>query len=338
MSNLRSLFASPDLYPLRIDFGRQRISFARISQELYLRIVWLSAENALRRSKEVYDIRLDDALLAGASPCRTATQVHYILHTAYCCSTLLARYFELVSSCFVLKEPEILAQVAIAFSEPSVRWCEAFDLCLRLLSRTYDPRRVVVIKTHVPTNVLGMQLLERNQNSTITFLMTPLREFLLAVLKSDDRKIRVREWIRYATGARSHPALPGIDPNGLTDVQAAAYWWLLNRMLCRQLCSSPAGNRVTVIDGAELAESPERVLKSLVSACGLLVDMNELKTVVDHPTVRKYSKDLSKSYDAKLRRQELADIESRWRRELEHGIAWAGSFGLDSNMNSWRAE
>jgi hypothetical protein len=333
MNHLHDLFASPDLYPLKVDFGRQRVTFARISQEGYRHIVALSAEAAKRRSDNLYDIRLDDALLAASGAPRVATRVHYILHTAYCCSTLLARYFELLSCCFVLKEPEVLARLAMVFNRSTPRWHEAFDLCLRLLSRTYASREVVVIKAHVPVNILGNQLLERNPDTTITFLMTPLRQFLLAVLKSEERRNRVREWIRYTVCAEACPALTKINPNNLNDIEATAYWWVLNRLLCRDLSSGAAAGRVVVVNGEELADSPESTLKTIVAKCVLPVNADELKLLVDHPSVRKYSKNLSRPYDATSRRQEIADLERRWHREVEAGVEWAASFGVGVDVS-----
>lgn len=336
MNILCNLFASPDLYPLKIDWGRQRITFGRISQENYRHIVALSAEAAQRRSKDLYDIRLDDVFLAAATTTApyVAARLHYILHTAYCCSTLLARYFELLSSCFVLKEPGVLAQLAMVPNRSLPRWQEVFDLCIRLLSRAYARRKLVVIKAHVPVNFLGSQLLERNVDTTVTFLMTPLRQFLVSVLKSEDRRNRIREWIRCAALAQTPPALAEVNPNNLTDVQATVYWWLLNRVLCRDLCYGPTRDRVVVVDGDELAEFPANALRLVFENCGLSVNQDELKRLLEHPSVRKYSKNLSKAYDAASRRRELEGLDSRWRREMEAGIEWAASLGMEADLGN----
>src|SRR6267154_1808610 len=104
MTFVRQVFSSPEFYPLRIDFQRRIVQFVRMSRDTYRRSVFLDFRTQ-HLGTGVYEIRLDD-LLFGIADLPTANKaVHYILHTTFCCSTLLARYFELLESCFVLKEP-----------------------------------------------------------------------------------------------------------------------------------------------------------------------------------------------------------------------------------------
>src|SRR5215471_9372434 len=127
MNRLQDLFTSPDLYPLILDVERNALTFLRMSPESYRDSVFLDLR-AQPAEAGKYTIRVDDLLLAAARSSPVPKRVHYILNSAYCCSTLLARYFELLPTCFVLKEPPLLAQVATITSLPRRRWHELFEL------------------------------------------------------------------------------------------------------------------------------------------------------------------------------------------------------------------
>lgn len=185
---LTTLFHSPEFYPQWIDFENNAVHFVHMSRESYRNSVFLDVRTQ-HLGDPIQQVNLDDVLRAcnGAK----SPRVHYILNTAFCCSTLLARYFELFPDCFVLKEPSMLTQLATVEPASVSRWDDAFAVCVKLLSRTYLESERPVIKVHEACNVLGSRLLE-DPEVTITFLSTPVRRFVLSVLKEEFR----RQWVR----------------------------------------------------------------------------------------------------------------------------------------------
>lgn len=330
MNDLNQLFRSPELYPLAINFQKQLVVFVRMSPETYRESVFLDLRTR-RVEKDIYQFRIDDVLLASADA-PTAKRVHYILHTAFCCSTLLARYFELIPHCFVLKEPRLLTEMALTPQHAVPRWDEAFDLSLKLLLRTYHPEEYVVIKTHEPCNPLGRKLLECNEQATITFLMTPMRQFLLAVLKSEERRAWVRTRIKVAAKYADYAALVHINPDDLSDSEAAAFLWLVNRFLCEQLSAEKNRSRVLVVDGRQLAADPEPALTRIAAMCALPLGRNEIQALIDHPSVRQHSKQLSKLYDALSRHHEMIQLEEQWGVEADAGTDWAASLDIERSL------
>jgi len=330
---LDELFITPELYPLKIDFSKRLVTFVRMSRNAYRSCLFASFRGVQRFGADACEIRLDDVLLAAASAGPTVKRAHYILHTAYCCSTLMSRYFELVPSCFVLREPPLLAQVAVSTNLSPHRWLEAFDLSVKLLSRTFDPNQFTVIKTHVPCNVLGSRLLEHNDQASITFLMTPLKSFVLAVLKSDMRRKRVRIWNRGIREiAAKCPALADLESNQLNDAQAAVYWWMATRFLCEDLLRGPFQPRVSLINGEQLSDFPRETMPSLLSACGISLTEDELRQVLAHPSVHAHSKDPSRLYDAAVRRQEAADLEDQFGDEAMRAVDWITFRGMECDL------
>jgi hypothetical protein len=334
MNCAHSVFNSPEFYPLRIDFKRRVIHFVRMSRDSYRNSVFLDFRTRYVGTR-TYQLRIDDLLLASSSTSQGSKAVHYILHTTFCCSTLLSRCFELFPACFVLKEPGILTQLALALDRSSFVWKETFDLCLRLITRTYDPNHVVVIKPHEPVNSLGELLLKRDPRTTMTFLSTALRPFLLSVLKVKERRDWVRRRIHGAVEfSSSIPSLANINLHDLSDPEAIAYLWLVNRFLGASLASGPHARRVCALDGAEVAESPTNALRKISVKCGLPLDEQVLRSISTHSTIRSYSKDLSKSYDTSSRRQELSELEARWGVEADVGMKWAASRGHEEQTRN----
>jgi len=330
--NLHDLFASPEWHPFYIDMQRQTLSFARLSREAYLESLFLGTEFARDHGDDLYEVRLDDVFLAAAAAPSVMKPIHYVLHTAFCCSTLLARYFELLPECFVMKEPQLLAEMGMPNTRSALQWPDLFALTIRLLSRTYHARQYPVIKANVPTNVLGRELLEQNSQATIIFLINPLRDFLLATLKSRRRRGQIRYWNHYTAMQVSHriPELATVDPDDLSDAEAIAYWWLVNRFICQDLLAGEYCSRVLIVDGTELADAPENTLPAIMAHCGLSLGDKELKRLVNHSSVHKHAKDFSMFYDAESRRNEMMDLESRFAKEADRAMFWAASRGFET--------
>jgi hypothetical protein len=328
MLHVQELFHSPEWFPLTIDIKQRIIIFTHLKPGRYDDYMFLSLQAAQRRGADIREVRLDDVIFAAASTRSNKGPVHYILHTAYCCSTLLARYFDLMPHCIVLKEPELLAQIAFAQNN-SRQWKDAFNVSVKLLCRTYAQDQRVVIKAHVPCNTLGRLLLEENENATIIYLIPRLRSFLLAVLKSMDRCNRVRSWNRHlARLGIAPPQLDHVDPDALTSGQSAAYWWLTNRFLSAQLCEGPYAARVRVIDADVVPDSPRETLHTVTHVCETHFDEQHLISLANHPSIQQYSKDLSRPYDAEVRQREFNELEKCWGSEANRVIEWLASQNL----------
>jgi hypothetical protein len=322
MNCLQNLFRSPEYYPLRVDFDNRSVTFVRMSRETYRDSVFLDMRT--RHLGATYTLRLDDVILAASSGDRRPLRATYILHPAFCCSTLLARYFELLSSCLVLKEPLLLTQVALSSCEPTSRWTEAFDCSVKLLTRGYHETEWIIIKAHEPCNVLGRRLLQGDDRTTVIFLMTPQRHFMLSVLKSNERRTWVRS--RACSVLAKGVADSGWDdaqPRTLTDAQAAAFMWTMNNGLRQQLSNEPERSRVFLLDSDQLVDYPEETLTAIASSFQHPLENKQIADMVGHSSMRKYSKDRSRYYDAATRRQEIAQLEERFGTEVDAGVEWA---------------
>lgn len=335
MDKLTTLFYSPELYPQWVDYENNALHFLHMSRESYRNSVFLDVRTQ-HLGGPIQKVSLDDVLRASVSSGGKSRPVHYILNTAFCCSTLLARYFELFPDCFVLKEPSMLTQLATVAPGSVPRWDDMLDVCVTLLSRTYLESERPVVKVHEACNVLGNRLLQ-DPEITITFLTTPVRRFVLSVLKEQFR----REWVRGRVNQMSErhefaELFADLDVAGLSDAQAACCMWLANRMQCQSLCSSDGCERVLVIDGDDVAERPLQALARIAKAGGFDVSEQQLEAIVSHPSVSRYAKNPSIPFDATARKQELERLDRQWGEEARVAIHWmndrAGRLGVEGAL------
>jgi hypothetical protein len=332
--SLARLMSSPDLYPVGVDVDNRAIYFTKISRSRYKELSWLDP-GAPQLNQVVHSVNLDDLLLYSRCEHRPSAPIHYVLHGAFCCSTLLSRYFDLIKTCFVLREPSIIAHVSVmkfknamssrtGFNDAEeAEWCELIGLSLRLLSRTHTPNETVIIKMNDLCNAIGDILLRWDSRSKVVFLSIDLRTFILSCLKSERRRSWVRMRVKDTAGiAASLPNWKGLDLASLTDAEAAAYLWLLNLTLRRGLCLGPDSARVMVIDGAQVAENGPEVVQSLTRFFGLSISDADLVRIRTDRIASRYSKDLSRDYDSKSRRDEIMELERSLGGEIEGGVEW----------------
>src|ERR1700693_3067554 len=332
-TSLRFLMTSPDLYPASMDMADRVISFFRLSKDNYRDSSFLD-HRAARVDSQIYRANLDDFLLYDACVPAQSRLVHYIFHPSFACSTLLTRYLDLIPSCFVLREPNLLTQVAsmrpfhsASAGEPSFDkamedWLHLFRVVLRLLRRTYVARDVVIIKPNDQCNSLGEFLLKQNDESKILFLSIDLRTFLISVLKAPERRVWLRTRLRGAAKDAAHyELLARVDSSNLDDAQAGAYLWLVNVCICQHLRMA-APDRVSILAGDSVANVPDACLRTVASFFGLPLEYDQVGALLTDPSVLKYSKGLSRPYDAVARRRNLAHAEESLGAEIEQGIEW----------------
>lgn len=331
MEKLTTLFHSPEYYPQWVDFENNALHFLHMSRESYRNSVFLDVRTQ-HLGDPIQKVNLDDVLRASVSNGAKSRRVHYVLNTAFCCSTLLARYFELFPDCFVLKEPSMLTQLATVEPGSVSRWEDLFDVCVKLLSRPYLESERPVIKVHEACNVLGNRLLQ-DPEITITFLSTPVRRFVLSVLKEEFR----REWVRRRVNQMSQrhefaELFQDLDVAGLSDAQVACCMWLANHLQSQSLCSSDGCERVLVLNGDDVADRPLQTLTRIAKAGGFDVSEQQLDAIVSHPSVFRYSKNSSIPFNAASRNQEMEQSDQQWGEEAQVAIHWMEARTVAKNV------
>lgn len=343
-ASLDQVMSSPEFYPVRMDVARGVVYFVRLSRDAYRELAFLDSRVPCVDS-EVYAINVDDLLFYDANIGAQSAPVRYIFHPGFACSTLLARYLDLIPGCFVVKEPNLLTQLAwmrtmrptvkdASSSEATSDWSRLLGAVLRLLTRRYCESDVVIIKAHDGCNILGTELLAAPHGSKIIFLSISLSVFLLSVLKTYQRRVwlhtRLKQAVRDSEGFER---LADVDPAKLTDAQAGAYLWLLNSSICQDL-QITAPDCISVLRGENVADAPRIAVAEAGSFFGLPLMAEQLEFILADPSVTVHSKDSSLPYDSVARNRDLAQAKSLFRTEIKEGVEWCRQLG-DNPRSSW---
>jgi hypothetical protein len=322
LANLRT---TPDFFPMKLDVEHNVLDFVQMSRESFRQSVFLD-NRAVRSGPRTLSAELTQLQLLSVQPERP---LHFVLHGAFCGSTLLARYLEELPHCFVLKEPLLLGQLAgLKNNGPGTResdlWDDWFKMTMVLLSRAYPSDAAVIVKAPDRCNWMGRLLLDHDGRTKIVFLSSPLKVFLLQALKADDRRKWVREQLLRLKYSRAQvPFLSEIAVTELSDGKCAAALWLLNSFLCDILLARRDSNRVFLLNGEDLICQPQHVSCAIANFFGLTSDEATRAALATFRPLPHHSKDRRRPYDAAARARELDDAEARCSIELHAAMRWA---------------
>ncbi len=263
--------------------------------------------------------RRDDCV-AAAKPLHLQPP-RFIFHSAYCCSTLLARAFDQPGVSMGFSEPTILTDVVelqLKRRDPR-QVAAALDAALTLLARPIEPNEVNVIK---PSNVLNPMIpavLAMRPETRAVLLYAPLENFVASIAR---KEIEGRDWARLLMGRLIR--LGQAERFGLTeeelyrqtDLQVAAMGWLAQHALFAEHGTDP---RIRTLDSETLLARAPDCLKALGELFAIDLDA---EAAVAGPAFQKHSKDGS-AYGAEQRRADKEAGLSVYRREIEVVTEWS---------------
>lgn len=283
---------------------------------------------------------LTDQNLAGAGAARAVSRatalasatsrapVHYILHSAFCCSTLLARALDAPGVALSLKEPVVLNDLVgwRGRGGPPTRVAEVLDHSLRLLEHAAPAGEALVIKPSNLVNPLAHALLALRPDARAVLLYAPLPTFLASIAS---KGLEGRLWVRELWWKLLRL---GTEPFGFTeeelfrhsDLQVAALGWLAQHRLFADLTARFPGRVLTASSAALLAQ-PARALGAAARHFGLAFDEATTAQVAAGPLFTRHAK-TGEAFDAGSRdalhrtaadanADEIAMVE-RWARSV----------------------
>lgn len=284
---------------------------------------------------------LDERLPAPATALRTAAAAdiervpgvarvapNFLFHTAFCCSTLLARCLDLPGTNLSLKEPRVLMDLGNArrMMEPARigTFQRSLGLAIRLLARPFvEGERVLVKPANVANNILG-DILAASPGSRCVFLYSDLAGFLVSILKKGEAG---RSFARHLFNifALDHAMLRAIDHRAamrLTDLQAAALVWLAQAdYVLRALTADPARCRSLHCD--VFLQRPSETLAAAANFLGLEFPRAALDAVASGPLFAHDSKNAERRHDAAARAREAQDMRARHGDSINATLDWA---------------
>lgn len=328
---VEDLLFSPDLFLRELDQERRTATFIMMNRANYVRSSFLD-DRAIRDNLSDYQLDLDELLGVYESSAVRTHPVHYIFHMGFGCSTLLARCLESVKGCFVLKEPLALHQLAAARSgidgapDALRSWQKTLRLAVSLLSKTYTPSDVVIIKADCAA--VMDDLLDLHDESRGLFLYSEGPSFLVSILKSHERREWVRrrlsESLRRAGRSGDGGSLLNANVNHLSDAEAAGLFWLTQIFIYRKLQAS-YDSRLLALNGDEFVESPYEAISEVLKHLGLKGVGRRWFERACGGVLANHSKTPGIRYDRRARKQELETLFLTFKDELKRGEAFVNA-------------
>ena len=279
---IATVMASADWLAHRYDPGHDAFHMVAAARAHHATIPFLT-DACLPQSATPLVVRRSDALALAPPP----APIHFLFHSAYCCSTLLAAAFDWPGVAMGLKEPVLLNDIVgwrhRGASGPDV--ARVLDEGLRLLARPFGPGEAVIVKPSNLINPLIPAIMGLRPDARALLLHAPLDAYLASIAR---KGMEGRLWVRDLFGKllREGMLAPlGIAPEdylGLTDIQVAAAGWLAQQVQFHVLCDR-LGARVATLDSETLTGSPRASLAAIAALFGLPLDDAAIDAIVTGP-------------------------------------------------------
>jgi hypothetical protein len=313
-----SYVSDPLWFPYRYDEVNNGFRFRRLSRADHAGATFLTDEY-LGSGAEVAVRSADVAAAISAAP--TAAPLHFIFHSAFCCSTLLARAFDLPGTAMGLKEPMLFNDIAgwqmRGATGPAM--AAALGAGLNLLARPFEPGEAVIVKPSNLANALIAGTLQLQPQSRALLLYAPLPVYLGSIVRKGlDGRLWVRNLLVKQLQQGLHNLGFGVDDYlGQTDLQVAAMGWLAQQALFARLIARYPG-RLLGLDSEVLMARPEAALDALGRHFGVTLDV---AAIAAGPAFNRHSKS-GAAFDASARAAETA-AEAVHADEIHKTLVWA---------------
>lgn len=268
-----------------------------------------------------------------ASELPTGMPLHFIIHSAFCASTMLARSFNLPDVSMGLKEPVLLNDIVgwrRRGADPEAV-AERLDHALRMLSRPFGEDRAVIVKPSNVFNSLVPAALAMRTEAKAVLLYAPLPVFLVSVAR---KGLWCRLWCRELLEGMMTDGIVdlGFTPQDYfrqSDLQVAAVGWLAQHRLFARIATQFGRERVVTLDSEQLTASPVAALASVAEHFGLELPQHDIVANEAFATHSKFGGSFSTD-DRIAEHQAAADAHND---EIEKVLVWAKAVAKAANIN-----
>lgn len=305
----------------RYDPGHDAFHFRPVSRAAHRSATFLTDENLPAGAQPLPIARADVRRIAAAQ-----APLHFMFHSAYCCSTLLARAFDRPGWAMGLKEPVVLNDL-IGWRRRGGAGPDQADVlndALGLLARPFGRGEAVVVKPSTAINALAPAMLTLRPASKALLLHAPLPTYVASIAK---KGLEGRLWVRTLLLGMIDDRMPtfGFGPRehlALTDLQIAAIGWLGQQAFFAEAVRQFGPGRVRTLDSGTLMRRQRDAMAALAALFGIDDDDTTIDQVIAGPAFTRHSK-LGTAFDADARATENQSAADLHADEIGKVLAWA---------------
>ena len=271
---------------------------------------------------------------------RQTAPVHFIFHTSFSGSSLLAKALEIPGVASSMREPAIFTNLANrVIPRDGETNAERLELILRLVERPLSAGEKVVAKQSSFANRLADQILETRDLSRAVLLYSDVETYLVSLLKRGmwgriwGRKlfINLRSWSTLKLDLGADEILE------LTDMQTAALAWLMQVHHFSQLAKT-FGPRVMLLESNQLFAAPAATLHRVMTFFDFGLTEQDASDIANGQIFAKHSKFADRDYSVEERQRDTATVGEANAEELTMVTKWIAAVADHHGINLLAAE
>jgi len=311
----------PDWLPHTYDAPGSALTFVHVPRDRRAELMFLSDEHFAGNFQKV-----DFPAAAVADAVREAGKapLHFIFHTSFCCSTLLANALDIPGTSAALKEPDVLINLAnrlIRSDDQANR--QRLELVLRLLERPQREREAVIVKPTNFANRIADVALAARPEARAVLLYSDVGTFLRSLLKRGmwGRILGRKLFVQMSGWNAVDFGFSPTEQFEQTDVQVAALAWLLQIRHFDSLARA-FGPRMLVLESADFLADPAEAIDKAQALFGLGLDKRRVEAIASGPVFTRHSKFGDRDYDPESRARDHAAVNEANAEELQMVTKW----------------
>ncbi len=324
MADFSDILTDPCWLPHGYDASSRAITFIRIDRDRLAQSAFL-ADAVPAAGTQPVAIPLD--VIAAAQ--FDAAPLHFIFHTAFCRSTLLARALEQPGLCAGLSEPGIIAKIGNTGPDVTAQ-------VLRLLARGWGEGEAVFVKPTNHANALIPAMMDARADAKAILMTNPLPSFLSAVIRKGmmGRRWGRQLYLEVMSYAGMDLGMDGAEQFAMTDLQAAGLAWFLNQRYFDALIRKYDGQgkgRVRVLDGDAFGAQPAQTLEAAGRFTGIALGAKTAQAIASGPVFTADAK-TGEDYAAKSARDTAATQSPVVEEEIAKVGEWIGMIAAQAGV------
>ncbi len=287
MNSAARTVADPEWLAHRYDEQQDCFQYRHVTRARHAEVGFATDDYLGKEDRPVVIMREEAAAALGAQ-----APIHFIIHSAFCASTMLVRALDVPGSAMGISEPVILNDM-VGWRKRGAeitRHAKVMDDVLGQLSRPWGEGEAVVVKPSNVFNGLSMGALALRPGSKALLLYAPIDEFLLSVAR---KGMWCRLWARELLEGLLQEGMVnlGFEPRDYlrqTDLQVAAVGWLAQHVQFHRIAQQFGKDRVAALDSETLTRDPPAIIARVAGHFDL--QERSATAYAGHPAVDRNSK------------------------------------------------
>lgn len=322
---IRDVVSNPEWLPHTYDVDGQALTFVDVPREARAEIRFLFDEHFAGKFRKA---SFPGAEVAAEMDLANRAPIHFIFHTSFCGSSLLARALEIPGIATSMREPAVLINLAnrVIRSNDQAN-ADRLELVLRLLERPFSPDEAVVAKQSNFANRLVDPILRARNASRTVLLYSDLETYLISLLKRGmfGRILGRMLFTNLTSWSTLKLDLDAKEILELTDMQVAALAWLMQIHHFDGL-SKTFKPRVMLLETSQMIAAPATTLHQVMTFFDLGLTERDAADIAAGPIFAKHSKFTDRDYSVEERRRDSEIVGNANAEELSMVAKWLESF------------